>query len=409
MRKLIFKAQAKNIIAVFLIMSLLTAILFIAFAAIGGAIGYAVNLSYARSAPSYATEVSKTCALDGEGDYTFTIPKDKELKILNLTDLHIGGGWGSIQTDRNALKAIHTLVKYSRPDLITITGDTLFPIVWSAGTLNNRKGANLLTALLDSMEVPYAVVFGNHETEGNNTVLDREELGRYYASKEYCLMQTDKTYIDAGGNEVKPYGVGNYVIKVNDEDGTLNTALVFIDSNDYMPGAGGLDWSYDRIHDDQVEWFKQKVDAISELNKDARVLSFFHIPLWEYGDAWTAAMNGDADATLHFGWAGETGGKSYGGKEDSHLFDVMQDFNNNPDKADCVGVFCGHDHYNNYSITYKGIRLTYGFSIDYLAYADIKNQSWQRGGQIVTLKSGSKGLDFDVKPIIYEGIKLMEG
>ena len=54
MRKLIFKAQAKNIIAVFLIMSLLTAILFIALAAIGGAIGYAVNLSYARSAPSYA-------------------------------------------------------------------------------------------------------------------------------------------------------------------------------------------------------------------------------------------------------------------------------------------------------------------------------------------------------------------
>ena len=407
MKKLIFKPQAKNIVAVFLIVSLSIAILFTVLVAISGAIGYALNLNYARSAPSCATEISKTCKLNEDGDYTFTVPEGQELNILNLTDIHIGGGWGSLQTDRKALKAVETLIRYSRPDLITITGDTIFPIVWSAGTLNNRKAANLLTTLLDSMEVPYAVVFGNHETEGNNTTLTREELGRFFASKEYCLMQLDSTYTDADGNEVKPYGVGNYVIKVNEEDGTLNTALVFIDSNDYIPWAGGLDWSYDRIHDDQIEWFKQKVDELDA--PDARVLTFFHIPLWEYGDAWAAAMDGDSDAQLHFGWAGETGGKSYPGVEDSHLFDVMTEFNNNDNEADCVGVFCGHDHYNNFSITYKGIRLTYGFSIDYLAYAGIKNQSWQRGGQLITLRAGSKGNDFDVKPVIYEGIKLMEG
>ena len=36
----------------------------------------------------------------------YYIPKDKELKILNLTDLHIGGGWGSIQTDRDNILAL---------------------------------------------------------------------------------------------------------------------------------------------------------------------------------------------------------------------------------------------------------------------------------------------------------------
>lgn len=39
------------------------------------------------------------------------------------------------------------------------------------------------------------------------------------------------------------------------------------------------------------------------------------------------------------------------------------------------GFFCGHDHYNNASIEYKGIRLTYGMSIDYLAMPGIEKET----------------------------------
>ena len=48
-------------------------------------------------------------------------------------------------------------------------------------------------------------------------------------------------------------------------------------------------------------------------------------------------------------------------------------------------VFCGHDHYNNMSLEYKGIRLTYGMSIDYLAMPGIEDDTEQRGGELVTL------------------------
>ena len=46
---------------------------------------------------------------------------------------------------------------------------------------------------------------------------------------------------------------------------------------------------------------------------------------------------------------------------------------------------CGHDHYNNASLEYKGIRLTYGMSIDYLAMPGIANETKQRGAELITL------------------------
>ena len=49
------------------------------------------------------------------------------------------------------------------------------------------------------------------------------------------------------------------------------------------------------------------------------------------------------------------------------------------------GIFFGHDHLNNISLTYKGVRLTYGYTIDYLAYSGIKNYGAQRGCTVITV------------------------
>ncbi|MBR2479946.1 MAG: hypothetical protein IKB56_01430, partial [Clostridia bacterium] len=51
------------------------------------------------------------------------------------------------------------------------------------------------------------------------------------------------------------------------------------------------------------------------------------------------------------------------------------------------GIFCGHDHVNFWSMEYKGIRLTYGMSIDHLAYIGIENEHEQRGGTIITIST----------------------
>jgi hypothetical protein len=53
-------------------------------------------------------------------------------------------------------------------------------------------------------------------------------------------------------------------------------------------------------------------------------------------------------------------------------------------------MFCGHDHYNNMSLEYKGVRLTYGMSIDYLAMPGIENDIEQRGGELITIHADGK-------------------
>ncbi len=59
-------------------------------------------------------------------------------------------------------------------------------------------------------------------------------------------------------------------------------------------------------------------------------------------------------------------------------------------------MFCVHDHYNNISLEYKGIRLTYGMSIDYLAMPGIDKDTEQRGAELITIHPDSA---FDVEQI----------
>lgn len=54
------------------------------------------------------------------------------------------------------------------------------------------------------------------------------------------------------------------------------------------------------------------------------------------------------------------------------------------------------------SLEYKGIRLTYGMSIDYLAMPQIEKDTKQRGGTLITLKKDST---FDIKQIPYTKVK----
>ena len=61
-------------------------------------------------------------------------------------------------------------------------------------------------------------------------------------------------------------------------------------------------------------------------------------------------------------------------------------------------IFCGHDHLNTLSLTYKGIRMTYGMSIDYLGYSGITKQYIQRGATLNTRKTDGD-IDITMVPL----------
>lgn len=88
---------------------------------------------------------------DGNGFWTFTT--DRDFKVLQLTDVHIGGGWMSKKTDAMALNAVASMVTAEKPDLVIITGDTAYPVPFQAGTFNNLSSAKIFATLMEKLGV----------------------------------------------------------------------------------------------------------------------------------------------------------------------------------------------------------------------------------------------------------------
>lgn len=114
-------------------------------------------------------------------------------------------------------------------------------------------------------------------------------------------------------------------------------------------------------------------------------LMFFHIPPIEMRDAYHEYKdNGFADTDdvkYLYGKAGEKGATIYTSEYNYGLFDKVKEL------GSTKAIFMGHDHLNNFSLMYKGIQLSYGYSIDYLAYSGISKYGTQRGCNIITCKN----------------------
>ncbi len=334
---------------------------------------------------------------DKDGNWTFTT--DRELKVLQLTDVHIGGGWMSLKKDAMAINAVASMVTAEKPDLVVITGDVAYPVPFQAGTFNNLSSAKIFTKLMETLGVYWIPVFGNHDTEAYS-YYSREDISEFYSSDDlkYCLFQTGSDEVD---------GYGNSIINVKNSKGIITQSLFLLDSHSYIDNDYlGILWKYDNIHQNQIDWYKNNILKMREENsalisslygndeaaaKDAtdkfgkiNSLLFFHIPLTEYRTAWNEYVdNGykDTENVKHkYGAVGETGKLVYSGVYDDQLFETIQELGGK------TGIFCGHDHLNNFSMDYKGVRLTYGYSVDYLAYAGIYKQGAQRGCTIITIR-----------------------
>lgn len=335
---------------------------------------------YINSTPVVEHNTHQIVYNDDTGVYTITKTTD-DFKILHLTDIHIGGSLYSYTNDIKALNACYREIEYTHPDLVVVTGDMCFPMGIMSLSLNNSAPVQQFAAFMRNTGIPWVFTYGNHDTESVST-LNGTELNEVYKSLSY------KT----SGNLLYPYtqpdimGRNNQVVEIRNSDGTLNTALFMIDSNAYTGEGINV---YDYIHDDQVDWYASEVKRLNEeAGHTVSSMVFFHIPLQEYKTATELYLAGSDEVKYYFGEnPGDHGGITNElvccSDYPSKLFDTAVELGSS------TGFFCGHDHYNNASIEYKGIRLTYGMSIDYLAMPGISNETRQRGAELITLHADS--------------------
>ena len=333
-------------------------------------IAYRQNIRIVESKEYVGSELTPVME---DGVYTFYT--DRDFRILQLTDIHIGGGAFSIGKDRKAFDAVATLVGRVKPDLVVVTGDIVYPVPFQSGTLDNRRETELFVSLMDTLGVYYAVTFGNHDTE-SYSLYTRDDLYNIYRSSKYCLIDRAKNVDDI-----------NYAINVKNSQGIITQTLYMLDTHSYV--SGFLD-EYDGLHQNQIDWYKAEVNRMNNLNKAVdenapavKSLAFFHIPLREYETAWEEyranGYNNTENVTFHYGFAKEKNEEVCCSVPEDNFFETALEL------GSTQGMFCGHDHINVWSVDYKGIRLSYGMSIDHLAYFGIENEHEQRGGTVITI------------------------
>ena len=365
-------------------------VLFVGITTIITLIGLNANIKKAKSFPAAGVRELK---IENINDSAWNIYSDSGIKVVQLTDTHFGGGWMSIKKDSMALNAVAAMISAEKPDLVIITGDISYPVFFQAGTFNNKSGAKLFAELMEALGVYWTASYGNHDTE-IYSYFGRDDITDFYKEYPHCLMRKGEEYVD---------GYGNQVFNIVKSNGVITRSLYTVDSHSYVDGDYfGIMWKYDNIHDNQIEWYKNTVEANNKQNQmkllessDSQFLEknptsahipssvFLHVPLSEYKDAWNEYVeNGYTDTEnvkYNYGVAGESGKVVYPGIYEDNFFETMQELRSTD------SVFCGHDHLNNFSVNYKGIDLTYSYSVDYLAYIGIYKLGSQRGCTVINI------------------------
>lgn len=220
---------------------------------------------------------------------------DKDFKVMQLTDVHIGGSVISAKKDKMAINAISAMINAEKPDLVVVTGDISFAVPWAA-TLNNRFAHEMFGHIMENLGVYWTVAFGNHDSEVYN-FYTRADVADMYESEEleHCLF-------DRGLDDV--YGECNHAINVRNSAGLVTRSIIVIDTNSYTDeDITGFNWIYDNIHEDQIQWYKDTIEGLNAYNKTidenaecVKSLMFFHIPLMEVRDAYNEYLeNGESD------------------------------------------------------------------------------------------------------------------
>lgn len=279
-----------------------------------------------------------------------TFKPDGTFKIVQFTDLHIVY---RNPKSNNAFERICEVIQDEKPDLVVLTGD----IIFSEPGIENLRTALMAVAQHD---VPFSIVFGNHDDE-------------FGASREELIQVAYEFPNNLTADEPGLSGVGNYVLPVRSSSASKDAALLYcFDSHAYSTIEEVKGYGF--IHFDQINWYLKQSETFTKNNngKPLPAIAFFHIPLPEYAEA------ASSEEAQMYGIRRE---KSCPPLLNSGMFAAMKQ------AGDVMGIFVGHDHNNDYAVSWHDILLAYGrYSGGETVYNDLPN-----GARVIELTEGQPG------------------
>ena len=292
-------------------------------------------------------------------DYAVTLEKDpdKDFVVLNFSDIQLVAKEIFGEAGQIAEATIAKAIEEVQPDLITLTGDNS----WC------HTGYIRLCNFLDTFEIPWAAVMGNHDG-GSGEKLYENFCGYQMYNSKYGLFKFGP----------KDMGVGNYVINIT-ENGKIIHSLYMMDTHTdtQVPVS-----SYDHLWANQLDWYRWAVEGNNTIaGRTVESSVFYHIPCIEYRYAWDEAKyNPETGKYENPAYA-----DSFGFNEeaicscsyDSGFFSLAKEL------GSTKNVIAGHDHVNCASIMYDGIRLSYSLTCSPGGYWE----PYMNGGSTLTIGS----------------------
>ncbi len=341
-------------------------------------------------------------------DFVVEVESGRDIRVLQLTDTQIIDPSQSRFADRigstapltdeelyqKCFRYIEEAIRLSQPDLILLTGDIIY------GEFDDN-GENLvkLVEYMESFQIPWAPVFGNHDNESIKGVAWQ---CRQFIEAEHCLFKRG----DITGN-------GNYTIGLV-QDAILKKVVYMLDSNGCSRAFEYRGYTADspekqnynrgeRVQteigfgDDQIKWISGvNEEVINNLEYSVSSMFAFHIGIAEFSTAaYAAGYQSDdtpsnaeiyaigedvAEKNGDFGYHGE----GYYGFSVDGFWRVLK-------RAKCDGVFVGHCHRINTSVLYDGIRLTVGLKTG--EFDD--HIPTQLGGTLICVKTANAALQVE--------------
>lgn len=263
-----------------------------------------------------------------------------QLRILQVTDTHFSS---TAEKDRLSIKDLDALIGKTNPDLIVHTGDFVNndskkPVTWQG------------VEYFNSLKRPWALCFGNHDypVEKSPGCLTLEE---FHKSLNNCAMG----FADWEGNRHYCY---RHDVKTKSDESSLTLFY-------FQVGYAKDDR---KISKAQLSWFRDQIKTDEANACRSPALVFVHIPLLEYDRMF------------------ESKNIAGGVKNENVCFDsdTGESFEAFAASKRVKGVFCGHDHVNNYFGTWQGIDLHYGQVSGWGGYGDLP-----RGGRLILVDTTS--------------------
>ncbi|MBP5405111.1 MAG: metallophosphoesterase [Clostridia bacterium] len=198
---------------------------------------------------------------------------ETDWKVMQATDLHFGD---KMKENQVTLEKFLEAIYREKPDYVVLTGDIITSI-------RGRSRAVQLCNIFEKLGIYWTYVIGNHEGD-QIFALSRKELIDICASYPHCVLDSSVKYT-SDGKEV--WGEGNCVVHLLGKDKVVQS-MIFMDTGDAITDAdaarvGVAKGTYDFLKEEQMQWYKEQVEAATLLDENVKTMLFIHIPLVEQG------------------------------------------------------------------------------------------------------------------------------